>query len=132
MRSPFIPSPTTPSALKPHLPNLLPVIEKHLNHKSVSLANNAGWALGECAMHDPTSLKPYALSVGRQLSQSIVRNAHYHAQQRNPFSFNMCITLGRLAAACPTDLATIFHEFAGPWLVGSFCILRQVGMVGGS
>ncbi|KAL8274192.1 hypothetical protein Esti_001877 [Eimeria stiedai] len=102
------------SLLRPHV--LFPLLQQHLLHGAISVANNAGWALGELAVRvAPETVDPHAEALASELIRLLQRPEMHRALLQN-----VSITIGRLALACPSRLSPLLSQFLTRWC----CIMR--------
>ncbi|KAL8426036.1 hypothetical protein Efla_001954 [Eimeria flavescens] len=103
------------SLLRPQV--LFPLLQQHLLHGAISVANNAGWALGELAVRvRREEVDPHAEAIAADLIRLLQRPEMHRALLQN-----VCITIGRLALACPNRLSPMLPEFLPRWC----CVMRM-------
>ncbi|EPS73595.1 hypothetical protein M569_01158, partial [Genlisea aurea] len=104
-----------PVHLYPRLPDFLEVAAKQLNapklNETMSVANNACWAIGELAIKVRKDISPIILTV---MSSLIPILQHPQAYNRSLVE-NTAITLGRLAWVCPELVSPHMEHFMRPW-----------------
>ncbi|XP_034227487.1 transportin-1 isoform X3 [Prunus dulcis] len=104
--------------LRPRLPEFIDVAAKQLNtpklKETVSVANNACWAIGELAVKVRQEISPIVLTVISCLVPIL-----QHAEELNNKSLieNSAITLGRLAWVCPELVAPHMEHFMQSWCI---------------
>ncbi|KAL2925381.1 Transportin-1 [Bienertia sinuspersici] len=104
-----------PVHLRPSLPQFLDVTAKQLDisklKETISVANNACWAIGELAVKAQQDIKPVVMTVTSSLVLIL-----QHAQEVNKsLTENATITLGRFAWACPDLVSPHMEHFMQPW-----------------
>ncbi|EXB24033.1 hypothetical protein L484_006064 [Morus notabilis] len=103
-----------PVHLRPRLPEFLDVAAKQLNtlklKETVSVANNACWAIGELAVKVRQEISPVVMTVISRLVPIL------HAEGLNKSLIeNSAITLGRLAWVCPELVSPHMEHFMQAW-----------------
>ncbi|KAJ6716982.1 TRANSPORTIN 1 ISOFORM 1 [Salix koriyanagi] len=104
--------------LRPRLPEFLDVAAKQLNtpklKETISVANNACWAIGELAVKVHQEISPIAMTV-----MSCLVPILQHSEELNNKSLveNSAITLGRLAWVCPEILSPHMEHFMQSWCI---------------
>ncbi|KAK3006542.1 hypothetical protein RJ639_017697 [Escallonia herrerae] len=106
-----------PIHLHPRLPEFLDVSAKQLNtpklKETVSVANNACWAIGELAIKVNQEISPIAMTVISCLVPIL-----QHAEGLNKSLIeNSAITLGRLAWVCPEIVSQHMEHFMQSWCI---------------
>ncbi|PON89933.1 Armadillo-like helical [Trema orientale] len=106
-----------PVHLRPRLPEFLDVSAKQLNtpklKETVSVANNACWAIGELAVKVRQEISPVVMTVISCLVPIL-----QHAEGLNKSLIeNSAITLGRLAWVCPELVSPHMEHFMQPWCI---------------
>jgi hypothetical protein len=93
-----------------HTGDFFPILAVNLNPDLISVCNNATWAIGELAIKMGEETKKYVHQVLDQLIQIINR-------QSTPKTLleNTAITLGRIGAVCPQEVAPHLQLFIRPW-----------------
>ncbi|OEH73585.1 cbr-imb-2 related protein [Cyclospora cayetanensis] len=86
-------------------------LQQHLLHGATSVANNAGWALGEMAVRvAPEAVDPFAESVATELTRILQRQELHRALLQN-----VAITLGRLALVAPHRISPLLPQLLPRW-----------------
>ncbi|KAL9333162.1 hypothetical protein Peur_073301 [Populus x canadensis] len=104
--------------LRPRLPEFLDVAAKQLCtpklKESISVANNACWAIGELAVKVHQEISPIVMTVMPCLVPIL-----QHSEELNNKSLveNSAITLGRLAWVCPEILSPHMEHFMQSWCI---------------
>ena len=93
------------------LPEYLPLLTEQLDHRTVSVCNNASWAIGELAIKMGPSMQPYVEGVLAKLVPIINK----HEEVNKSLVENTAITLGRLGLVCPEVGAPHLEHFIKPW-----------------
>uniref|UniRef100_A0A5B6Z443 Transportin-1 n=1 Tax=Davidia involucrata TaxID=16924 RepID=A0A5B6Z443_DAVIN len=101
--------------LRPRLSEFLDVAAKQLNtpklKETVSVANNACWAIGELAVKVRQEISPIVMTVISCLIPIL-----QHAEELNKSLMeNSAITLGRLAWVCPELVSPHMEHFMQSW-----------------
>ncbi|XP_077248702.1 transportin-1-like [Tasmannia lanceolata] len=113
-----------PVHLRPHLSEFLSVAAKQLNtpgvKESVSVANNACWAIGELAIKFHQEVSPIVLTVISCLVP-ILQNAE---GLNKSLLENSAITLGRLGWVCPELVSPHMEHFMQSWCT-ALCMIRD-------
>ncbi|CAO2821247.1 unnamed protein product [Amaranthus hypochondriacus] len=104
-----------PVHLHPCLPQFLDITAKQLEisklKETISVANNACWAIGELAVKVRQEISPVVMAVTSSLVLIL-----QHAQELNKsLTENATITLGRFAWACPEHVSPHMELFMQPW-----------------
>ncbi|XP_059653889.1 transportin-1 [Cornus florida] len=104
-----------PIHLRPRLSEFLDVAAKQLNtpklKETVSVANNACWAIGELAVKVHQDISPIVMTVVSCLVPFL-----QHAEELNKSLIeNSAITLGRLAWVCPELVSPHMEHFMQSW-----------------
>lgn len=104
-----------PVHLRPRLVEFLDASTKQLNtsklKETISVANNACWAIGELAIKVQKEISPVVLTVVSCLVPIL-----QHAEGLNKSLIeNSAITLGRLAWVCPELVSPHMEHFLQPW-----------------
>ncbi|KAJ8572148.1 hypothetical protein K7X08_008659 [Anisodus acutangulus] len=104
-----------PVHLRPRLVEFLDAATKQLNtsklKETISVANNACWAIGELAIKVQKEIAPVVLAV-----VSCLVSILQHAEGLNKSLIeNSAITLGRLAWVCPELVSPHMEHFLQPW-----------------
>ncbi|PHT41931.1 Transportin-1 [Capsicum baccatum] len=104
-----------PVHLRPRLVEFLDAATKQLNtsklKETISVANNACWAIGELAIKVQKEISPVVLTVVSCLVPIL-----QHAEGLNKSLIeNSAITLGRLAWVCPELVSPHMEHFLQPW-----------------
>ncbi|KAL6211175.1 hypothetical protein ACLB2K_016402 [Fragaria x ananassa] len=106
-----------PIHLRPRLPEFLDAAAKQLNtpklKETISVANNACWAIGELAVKVHQEISPIVLTV---MSSLVPMLQHSEALNMSLIE-NSAITLGRLAWVCPELVAPHMEHFMQPWCI---------------
>ncbi|KAF2322678.1 hypothetical protein GH714_028450 [Hevea brasiliensis] len=103
--------------LHPRLPEFLDVAAKQLNttklKETVSVANNACWAIGELAVKVHQEISPVVMTVISCLVPIL-----QHSEELNKSLIeNSAITLGRLAWVCPELVSPHMEHFMQSWCI---------------
>ncbi|XP_047310116.1 transportin-1-like [Impatiens glandulifera] len=103
--------------LRPRLAEFLDVAAKQLSvsklKETISLANNACWAIGELAVKVGQEVSPVVMAVISCLVPILK-----HAEELNKSLVeNSAITLGRLAWVCPEIVSPHMEHFMQPWCI---------------
>lgn len=110
--------------LQPRLSEFLSVAAKQLDtpelKETVSVANNACWAIGELAVKVRQEVSPIVLNVISSLVP-ILRNAE---GINKSLLENSAITLGRLGWVCPELVSPHMEHFMQPWCT-ALCLIRD-------
>lgn len=106
-----------PVHLHPRLSEFLDIAAKQLNapelKETVSVANNACWAIGELAVKVRQEISPIVMPV-----MSCLVPILQHAEELNKSLIeNSAITLGRLAWVCPDIVSPHMEHFMQPWCI---------------
>lgn len=104
-----------PIHLHPCLSQFLEVAAKQLDtsklKETISVANNACWAIGELAVKVRQEISPVVMTVVSSLVPIL-----QHAQELNKSLIeNAAITIGRFAWACPELVSPHMEHFIQPW-----------------
>ncbi|KAL0393479.1 UNVERIFIED_CONTAM: Transportin-1 [Sesamum latifolium] len=106
-----------PVHLRSRLPEFLDVAAKQLNtpklKETVSVANNACWAIGELAIKVHKEMSPVVLTVVSCLVPILQRPEGLNKSLIE----NSAITLGRLAWVCPELVSPHMEHFMQPWCI---------------
>ncbi|XAR59860.1 hypothetical protein NMG60_11015852 [Bertholletia excelsa] len=111
-----------PLHLKPQLPEFLDVASKQLNtpklKETISVANNACWAIGELAVKVHEEISPIVMTVISCLIPIL-----QHAEEINKSLIeNSAITLGRIAWVCPELVSPHMEHFMQSWCL-ALCMI---------
>lgn len=98
------------SLVRPHLPQIMPPLAQNVVSDQISVCNNATWAIGEMALQMQADMRQYIPLFLPQL----IANVNKPNIQRTLLD-NTTISIGRLAYACPDDIAPVLNEFIRPW-----------------
>ncbi|KAG5526843.1 hypothetical protein RHGRI_032939 [Rhododendron griersonianum] len=106
-----------PVHLHPRLSEFLEVASKQLNtpklKETISVANNACWAIGEFAVKVRQEISPIVMTVISCLVPIL-----QHAEELNKSLIeNSAITLGRLAWVCPELVSPHMEHFMQSWCI---------------
>ncbi|KAK3193287.1 hypothetical protein Dsin_024597 [Dipteronia sinensis] len=107
-----------PVHLHPRLSEFLDVAAKQLNtsklKETLSVANNACWAIGELAVKVRQEVSPIVVAVISYLVPILL-----HSEELNNKSLveNSAITLGRLAWVCPELVSPHMEHFMQSWCI---------------
>ncbi|CAG0915333.1 unnamed protein product [Notodromas monacha] len=96
--------------LAPHIPDFMPILGANLNPDLISVCNNATWAIGELSIKMGAETKVYVSLVLEQLVSIINRPS-----TPKTLLENTAITLGRIGAVCPQEVAPMLSAFIRPW-----------------
>ncbi|XVE67197.1 hypothetical protein DITRI_Ditri08aG0140800 [Diplodiscus trichospermus] len=113
-----------PVHLRPRLSEFLDISAKQLNApklaETISVANNACWAIGELAIKVRQEISPIVMTVISCLVQVL-----QHAEGLNKSLVeNSAITLGRLAWVCPDLVSPHMEHFMQAWCI-SLSMIRD-------
>ncbi|KAK4853529.1 hypothetical protein QYF36_010621 [Acer negundo] len=113
-----------PGCLQPRLSEFLNVAVKQLGtselRESISVANNACWAIGELAMKVHQEVSPIVITVISFLVPILK-----HTEDLNrALVENGAITLGRLALVCPEIVSPHMEHFMQSWCT-ALCMIRD-------
>lgn len=92
------------------LNDYMPILVKNLSSNSVSVANNASWAIGEIAIQIGVDMKPWINDVLQKLIP-IMNKTENHVSLLE----NTAITIGRLGLVCPDVIAPHLPTFSRNW-----------------
>ncbi|KAM7258081.1 hypothetical protein ACFE04_013822 [Oxalis oulophora] len=115
-----------PIHLHPRLSDFLDVAAKQMNtpklQETLSVANNACWAIGELAVQVRQEISPIVLTIVSSLVPIL-----QHAEELNKSLVeNSAITLGRLAWVCPELVSPHMEHFMQPWCIALSMIRDDV------
>lgn len=102
-----------PRLVSPHVPSLVPAITPYISSPPASVSHNATWVIGQIALHvagQRGELQPYAEKICSQLVVVMLALYAYESLIRNS-----CITMGRVALACPEQVAVEMNAVFGLW-----------------
>ncbi|XP_044508458.1 transportin-1-like [Mangifera indica] len=106
-----------PIHLHPRLSEFLDVAAKQLNtsklRETISVANNACWAIGELAIKVRQEVSPVVMTV----ISSLVLILQHSEELNKSLIENSAITLGRLAWVCPEMVAPHMEHFMQSWCI---------------
>ncbi|KAJ0011464.1 hypothetical protein Pint_34241 [Pistacia integerrima] len=106
-----------PIHLHPRLSEFLDVAAKQLNtsklRETISVANNACWAIGELAIKVRQEVTPVVMTV----ISSLVLILKHSEELNKSLIENSAITLGRLAWVCPELVAPHMEHFMQSWCI---------------
>ncbi|KAL1569023.1 Transportin-1 [Salvia divinorum] len=106
-----------PAHLHPRLAEFLDISAKQLNlpklKETVSVANNACWAIGELAIKVRKEMSPVVLTV---VSALVLILQHPEGLNKSLIE-NTAITLGRLAWVCPELVSPHMEHFMQSWCI---------------
>ncbi|KAF4382452.1 hypothetical protein G4B88_011404 [Cannabis sativa] len=106
-----------PIHLRPRLPEFLEVAAKQLStpkiKETVSVANNACWAIGELAVKVRQEISPVVMTI---ISCLVPILKHPEGLNRSLIE-NCAITLGRLAWVCPDIVSPHIEHFMQSWCI---------------
>ncbi|GLT86057.1 hypothetical protein SLE2022_042200 [Rubroshorea leprosula] len=113
-----------PIHLHPRLSEFLDIVANQLNmskiKETVSVANNACWAIGELAIKVRQEISPVVMTVVSCLVPIL-----QHAEEINKSLVeNSAITLGRIAWVCPELVAPHMEHFMQAWCI-SLSMIRD-------
>ncbi|XP_044489332.1 transportin-1-like isoform X2 [Mangifera indica] len=104
-----------PIHLHPRLSEFLDLAAKQLNtsklRETISVANNACWAIGELAIKVHQEVSPVVMAV----ISSLVLILQHSEELNKSLIENSAITLGRLAWVCPEIVAPHMEHFMQSW-----------------
>ncbi|KCV73063.1 hypothetical protein H696_00609 [Fonticula alba] len=89
---------------------IMPDLVGNLDRDSVSVCNNACWALGEMTKDFSGPIRPFVMEVLPRLMK-ILSSVTVPSSLRE----NAAITLGRLGHSCPGELASLLPHFLADW-----------------
>ncbi|XP_044489331.1 transportin-1-like isoform X1 [Mangifera indica] len=105
-----------PIHLHPRLSEFLDLAAKQLNtsklRETISVANNACWAIGELAIKVHQEVSPVVMAV---ISSLVLILQHSERELNKSLIENSAITLGRLAWVCPEIVAPHMEHFMQSW-----------------
>ncbi|KAI9469089.1 MAG: armadillo-type protein [Benjaminiella poitrasii] len=84
---------------------------------SISVYNNALWAIGEIVMRWGQEAEPYIPVLTQTLVSFLT-----HSEAPSSIRENAMVALGRLGLACPQSVAPYLHAFIKPWLEKSLSV----------
>ncbi|KDP33292.1 hypothetical protein JCGZ_13079 [Jatropha curcas] len=112
--------------LHPRLPEFLDVAAKQLNtpklKETVSVANNACWAIGELAVKVRQEISPVVMTV----ISCLVPILQHSEELNKSLMENSAITLGRLAWVCPELVSPHMEHFMQSWCIALSMIRDDV------
>lgn len=96
--------------VKPCTPQFMPILGRNLNPDSISVCNNATWAIGEISVKLGEDMREYVPIILNQLI--VIMN-----RPNTPKTLleNTAITIGRLGLVCPHEVAFMLQQFVRPW-----------------
>lgn len=96
--------------VRPHIPEVMPLLAQNLRPEHVSVCNNATWAIGEISVHLGPDMRQYvSMVIGQLLSTMNQSNIPKTLLE------NTAISIGRLSFVCPEELAPTLGDFIRPW-----------------
>lgn len=106
-----------PIYLHPRVPEFLYLVVKQLKipkfEKTISVANNACWAIGELAVQVPQEISPFVATV----ISCLIPILHQSEGVEKSMVENSAITLGRLAFVCPELVSPHMEKCMQPWCI---------------
>lgn len=96
--------------IRPHVAKFITPLAQNLNYEHLSVCNNATWAFGELAVKMGSDIRQYLSPYLQQLINNI-----NHPNTNGALLDNTAITIGRLARACPHEMAPSLNTFIKPW-----------------
>ncbi|OMO92698.1 phosphoinositide 3-kinase regulatory subunit 4 [Corchorus olitorius] len=106
-----------PIHLQPRLSEFLDIAAKQLNNpnlrETISVANNACWAIGELAIKVRQEISPIVMTV----IQCLVPILQHSEGLNKSLIENSAITLGRLAWVCPELVSPHMEHFMQSWCI---------------
>ncbi|KAI4374895.1 hypothetical protein MLD38_012834 [Melastoma candidum] len=115
-----------PAYLHPSLSGFVNAAAKQLETsqlaESISVANNACWAIGELAIKVGQEISPIVMTV---VSCLVLILQHAESLNRSLIE-NSAITLGRLAWVCPDMVSSHMEHFMQPWCIALSMIRDDV------
>ncbi|PPS08735.1 hypothetical protein GOBAR_AA11919 [Gossypium barbadense] len=106
-----------PIYLHPRVPEFLYLAVKQLKipklEKTISVANNACWAIGELAVQVPQEISPFVTTV----ISCLIPILHQSEGVEKSMVENSAITLGRLAFVCPDLVSPHMEKCMQPWCI---------------
>ncbi|XP_071439731.1 transportin-1 isoform X1 [Hetaerina americana] len=94
----------------PCVADFMPILAQNLNPESISVCNNATWAIGEISIKLGPEMRLYIPLVLNQLIMIINRTG-----TPKTLLENTAITIGRLGYVCPHDVAPLLQQFVQQW-----------------
>ncbi|KAJ3307219.1 hypothetical protein HDV03_001704 [Kappamyces sp. JEL0829] len=102
------------SSIIPHLNDIMVLIVHNLgvvmDSQALSAMNNAAWSAGEIAIKHLGNMEPYVQPLLSKLLPILLGN-----QTARSLKENSAITIGRLALACPQQVAPYLGNFIQRW-----------------
>ncbi|XP_003745772.2 transportin-1 [Galendromus occidentalis] len=98
--------------VRPCVAEFMPILGANLNPDSLSVCNNATWAIGEISVKLGAETRPYIPMFLNQLV--VIINI---ATTPKTLLENTAITIGRLGYVCPQDVAPSLDQFIKPWCI---------------
>eukprot|EP00611_Tribonema_gayanum_P022702 TRINITY_DN4610_c0_g1_i1.p1 TRINITY_DN4610_c0_g1~~TRINITY_DN4610_c0_g1_i1.p1 ORF type:complete len:701 (+),score=255.80 TRINITY_DN4610_c0_g1_i1:42-2105(+) len=125
--------------LAPALPTYMPLLIANIEPAHKSVCNNASWAVGEISTRAGSAVAPhipalmerllYVLSIPAQQQRPQTYNEEDEQEaaleeylHRAPLLENACITVARLADACPEALAPQLPSYCSKWCQAFSCV----------
>ncbi|KAG4160283.1 hypothetical protein ERO13_D02G227200v2 [Gossypium hirsutum] len=106
-----------PIHLHPRVPEFLYLVVKQLKipkfEKTISVANNACWAIGELAVQVPQEISPFVATV----ISCLIPILHQSEGVVKSMVENSAITLGRLAFVCPDLVSPHMEKCMQSWCI---------------
>lgn len=106
-----------PIYLHPRVPEFLYLVVKQLKipkfEKTISVANNACWAIGELAVQVPQEISPFVTTV----ISCLIPILHQSEGVEKSMVENSAITLGRLAFVCPDLVSPHMEKCMQSWCI---------------
>lgn len=96
--------------VQPYVPQFINPLVQNLSYDYLSVCNNATWALGELALKMGPDMRQYLSVVLQRLISNINAPGNTGA-----LLDNTAIAIGRLAYACPDEVAPSLSSFIRPW-----------------
>ncbi|KAI8986451.1 armadillo-type protein [Pilobolus umbonatus] len=97
--------------IHPFICGIIQVLQNEEYFVSKSVFNNALWALGEIVLRWGNEIRPYIPKLMDVLVRLLIHRYHPSAVNENAM-----ITIGRLGAVAPKDVAPYVSYFMRPWL----------------
>ncbi|XP_022647972.1 transportin-1-like [Varroa jacobsoni] len=98
--------------VRPCVAEFMPILGHNLNPDSLSVCNNATWAIGEISVKLGQETRPYIPLFLNQLVGII----NIPSTPKTLLE-NTAITIGRLGYVCPADVAPVLAQFVKPWCI---------------
>lgn len=96
--------------IQPHVAQFITALAQNLTYDHLSVCNNATWAVGELAIKMGPDIRQHLPIIMPQLINNI-----NHPGNSGALLDNTAITIGRLAYACPDEVAPSLNNFIKQW-----------------